>query len=226
MITEVSEEILDFLNGIDQEESEKTLNYLFNSSTYLKRIKAYAEIRGIEFMVFMSWPNFLLTEEEKRTTNKLKFPTVCFFLAFLSPSGETKKIIFLPSSFIILRKEKPGFLKWVVLTCLHEIAHAVHLEETQPWSQDREAKIIDCRFGKTSCLGEEIETGEEISRISKELKIRITKRELLRHWLAGITAHTLHDGCFWALRARRCLIQEKIEQSSFYRKYLKPPIVK
>lgn len=208
-----------FLEKIDRAWSDKTVNDFFNSSVYLKKIKSYADAQEIEFLIYTEMPEFFLSEKEKARERKI--PTICCSVLIPASAGKIRKVVLVPLSFIILRKRRPGFLKHTILICLHEIAH---IEENVSALTEGNVSILECPFGETSCLLEELKIGEKTWQLLKYLGIKIAERDFFDHLLKGITAPGFRENCLQALKDDRCSLREEFKKikKSWLFQHLKP----
>ncbi|PIQ92402.1 MAG: hypothetical protein COV69_02615 [Parcubacteria group bacterium CG11_big_fil_rev_8_21_14_0_20_39_14] len=219
-ITKVSEELKDFLEKIDSEEFMPSAKD-FQVSVSLRKIKAYADSEGIEFRFYQKpFGPFLKYEERRLSKDGILALTSLSFVVLLDKG--VRKIILHPKKYFeLILKDKKRWLKEFIFINLHEIAHLEKETMKAAMIQEGKGEVIECPYGETSCIWEEIEITKNIQDLYKKLKIRNSKEFFIRLSLKGIFVPT-HQNCFEALDNDVCPLKDLIKKDEYYQSYAEP----
>ena len=219
-ITKVSEELKAFIEKIDSKDF-KPQNQDFKSSASLRKIKAYTDSQGVEVRFYQKpFGPFLKYEKRRLSEDGVLVLTSLSFVVLLEKG--MKKIILHPRKYFeLISKDKKRWLGEFIFICLHEIAHLEKETKKAVMIREGKGRVLECPYGETSCIWEEIEITKTIWELYNKLKIKKSQELFVRLFLRGIFIPA-HQNCFEALENNTCSLRDLIKKNKYYKDYVKP----
>lgn len=182
-------DIIALLQSVNSENTRRDLDIFFGASPDLRKLKKYAEKRGIKFGIDRDG----IFLEEKKGKPSLTY----LFLLISSREGVIKERIILIPTFVVatfnLRPVKGKWLKKNIFAIAHEIGHGETMTEIP-------AKQCD----ETSCLYREVAANNRALDILKKNKINMERDLFVEFTSDGISADKNHVICAQKIKEGLC----------------------